>query len=188
MTKSGQARESHTALLEGSLAFDFHDASLIRDGRHKLVVDQNDRVVLDVTLDNKVCDACSIGKGRNVTADLVESESQVLGKGTTELSFAFITNDHNGTVTVNLPTGHKRFRVISDGLASGFGKCRVNTTTQPFVGGDDNEELVRCGLVAGCVLEDLWAGLRQRTERAEYMQGNEPELAIPYCLPAFMAR
>lgn len=85
-----------TRLLERVLVGNLDDTSLIRDSRNKPVVHDSDRIVLDTALDDQVSNAGSVGKGRNIASNLVESESEVLAKYTSKLTLGLVTNNHDG--------------------------------------------------------------------------------------------
>jgi len=76
-----------TALFQGLLALDLHSSGLIGDSRDKLVVNEDNRVVLDTALCNEVSDASGVSKGGDVASNLVESQVQVLAQCADQLGF-----------------------------------------------------------------------------------------------------
>ena len=123
-----------TRLLERVLVGNLDDTSLIRDGRNESVVHESDRIVLDTTLDDQVCNASSVRKGRNVASNLVESESEVLAERTGELRLGLVANNHDGRVGIDGVLS------VRDRTAGGFRDRGVNTTAETLVGGHDDEE------------------------------------------------
>lgn len=120
---------------------DLDDVRLERESRDVLVVDQVDLVKLDARLDDLVSNGGGIGKSGDVLANLVEGESKVLGKSTTELSLGLFTeNDDSGTVGRVGVTG-RGADLLEFGLGA-LGDGRVDTTAKTLVGGDDDEELL----------------------------------------------
>jgi hypothetical protein len=146
----------HTALLQGLLTLHFHNSSLIRNSRNKLVVNKHNRVKFDTTLDDKVCNTSSISKGRDVPSNLVEGDAIVGTIFADELTLGLVTNNGDGRVLADFCVGgKKRFGVASEGFTSSLGEGGVDTTTKTLVGGDNDEEFGGCGLVGGGVHEDL---------------------------------
>ena len=124
MRDLNQVREtSLTALLQSLLALDFEDIGFIGKGRHELIVDDDNRVILDTALGDQVCNTSCIGKCGDVTANLVESKTKVLGNGTGELTLGLVTDDHDGGLGVDVdivPAGKWRISIMREGATCGF--------------------------------------------------------------------
>ena len=125
-----------TALLQSILALDFEDSGFIRKGRHELVVDDDNRVILDTALGDQVCNTSCIGKCGDVTANLVERKTKVLGNGARELTLGLVTDDHDGGLGVDVdivPTGKWGINIVREGATCGFGDGGVDTTAKTLV-------------------------------------------------------
>jgi len=91
-----------TALLQSFLAFDFEDSGFIRKSRRKLVVNDNNRVKLDTALGDQVSDTSSISKCGDITTDLVESKTKVLGNSARKLALGLVTDNHDGGFGIDI--------------------------------------------------------------------------------------
>lgn len=133
-----------------------HGSGLVGDGRLELVVNEDNRVVLDTTLGDEIRNGSSVRKGRDITPDLVEGHGEVVSVNAGELHLGLVADDGNGGGGVDglVVAGEGGVGVVGEGAAGGFGDGGVDTAAKTLVGGDDDEELVAAGLVVG-VLEDL---------------------------------
>ena len=77
----------HTALPQSFLALDLHNCRFILSGRDKFIADNYNRVIFDAALDDEVGNSSSVGKCRDVTSNLVESQLEESPK--TRWSWAF---------------------------------------------------------------------------------------------------
>jgi len=149
-----------TALAKGLDTFHLHDRRLVRQRRHKLVINKNNRIILDAALDDQIRNACRVCKRRDVPPDLVERETEVARDLAEELGFGFVADDDDGGVGVDFCWGgcfgEERLGVVGECLSGGFGDGGVDAAAETFVRGDDYEEFVGCGLVGGGVFKDLW--------------------------------
>lgn len=144
----------HTALFQGGLAPNLYSSGFVADCRDEFVVNDDNGFVLDAALDNEVGNTSSVGKRGDVSANLVERQAEVAGQRAHELGFGLVADDHDGGRGVNLSglalLGEKRrLGGASEGAARGLGHGGVDTTAEPLVGGDDNEELFGRGCGRG---------------------------------------
>lgn len=180
-----------TAELEGLLALDLEDGGLVRDGGDELVVDDDDRVPLDAALDDQVGHARGVREGGDVAADLVEGEADVVGDGAGELGLGLVADDHDGGRLVDGGVGEGRLGLVAEGAAGGFGDGGVDAAAEALVGGDDDEEAARLavgGVAFLGVFKYLCGWEFENLGIFCFTTCDAPELAMPYCFPARMAR
>lgn len=155
-------KSTHTTLLQSLFTLHLHDSSLIRNGRNELVVNKDNRIELDTTLNNEVCDTSSISKSGNIPADLVESDVIARSLLSDKLTLGLVTNDGNGRVWADFcALGQRRFGVAGEGFASSLRDGGVNTTAKTLVGRYNDEEFCWCWFIRRSVGKDLCRKDRQ---------------------------
>lgn len=113
----------------------------------ELVVNDSNAGIVGRQQSDLVRNSLGIGEGRNVLADVGETEDNGAGVGTRQLSL--------GLLTENDKVGVGEFL---EGAASGLAETGVNTTAKTLVGASDDEQ----GLL---ILEGLGLGLLEKGVR-----------------------
>lgn len=104
-----------TALLQSFLALDFEDSGFVRKSRSKLVINDDNRVILDTTLGDQVCDASCVSECGDVSTDLVESKTKILGNSARKLALGLVTDNHDGGFRIDVyivPSGKRGLDVV----------------------------------------------------------------------------
>lgn len=116
-------------LLKNVLGIHRHRRRLIRNHRHKLVVNNLDPIKLKPCRENLVRDSLRLGKRRDILANLIEGEDKLVGHEAGELGFGFVADDDE-------TKGRVLFFFLAGDAAGGFCEGRVDAAAETLVGGD----------------------------------------------------
>src|SRR6267142_2507619 len=72
---------SPTCFLQHLLIQNFHHGGLVRQRGHEPIVYDGNSVILDTSLYDHIRNPRCVGKGRDITANLIERDSEIGGKG-----------------------------------------------------------------------------------------------------------